>query len=65
LLKKKEPVKKTVRDPKKPAERKDLLLPFKEELVFEWRWLMKKLHIYDYEKEDNNLYLYRKFRGWE
>ena len=41
------------------------LTPYRDEAIAEWRWLMKKLHIYDYEKEDKYLNDYRKLRGWE
>lgn len=51
--------------PKEPKPKTDILKPFKEELTYEWKWLLKKLHIYDYDKEDANLAAYRKLRGWE
>lgn len=44
---------------------KDTLQPYREEAISEWRWLMKKLHIYDYENEEKYLETYRKLRGWE
>ena len=54
---------------KKPAEtvkmKEKPLSPYKEELVSEWKWLLKKLHIYDYESEEKNLFEYRKLRGWD
>jgi hypothetical protein len=44
---------------------KETLAPFKDEFVSEWRWLMKKLRVYDYEREEKVLDTYRKFRGWK
>ena len=41
------------------------LTPYKEELVSEWKGLMKMLHIYDHDAEDKNLVAYRKLRGWD
>ena len=52
-------------EPKPQKPKKDILTPFKEELTYEWKWLMKKLRIYDYDKEEENLLAYRKLRGWE
>lgn len=43
----------------------ETLRPFKDELVSEWRWLLKKLRVYDHEKEEKHLSDYRKLRGWE
>jgi hypothetical protein len=43
----------------------DVLKPYREEAISEWRWLMKKLHVYDYEKEERYLSTYRKLRGWD
>jgi hypothetical protein len=51
--------------PKEQKPKKDILRPFKEELTYEWKWLLKKLHIYDYDKEEANLAAYRKLRGWD
>ena len=49
----------------KPGKPKtDILRPFKEELIYEWKWLLKKLRIYDYDREEENLMAYRKLRGW-
>jgi len=59
------PVKTVEQKPKEPKPKKDILRPFKEELTYEWKWLMKKLRIYDYDKEDANLSAYRKLRGWD
>ena len=53
------PIEKTIK------EKKDILKPFREELIAEWKWLLKILHVYDYEKEEKNLLAYRKLRGWE
>jgi len=44
---------------------KENLRPFKDELVSEWRWFLKYLHIYDHEKEEKYLLDYRKLRGWD
>lgn len=44
---------------------KDILKPFTDEAVSEWKGLLKMLHIYDHDKENKNLETYRKFRGWE
>jgi hypothetical protein len=61
ITKKSEPVKPT--ETVKPKEK--TISPYKEELVSEWKWLLKKLHIYDYESEEKNLLAYRKLRGWD
>jgi hypothetical protein len=56
-------------EPAKPTEtvkpKEKTISPYKEELVSEWKWLLKKLHIYDYESEEKNLLAYRKLRGWD
>ena len=44
---------------------KETFRPFQDEFLSEWRWLMKKLHVYDYEREESVLDTYRKFRGWK
>ena len=44
---------------------KETFRPFQDEFLSEWRWLMKKLYVYDYEREESVLDTYRKFRGWK
>jgi hypothetical protein len=51
-------------EPIPPKPKTDILKPFKEELTYEWKWLLKKLRIYDYDEEEKNLVAYRKLRGW-
>lgn len=41
------------------------LTPYKEELVSEWKGLLKMLRIYDHDKENKYLSDYRKLRGWD
>ena len=65
LKKAQAPVKPQTPTEKPIKEKKDILRPFREELISEWKWLLKVLHVYDYDKEEKNLLAYRKLRGWE
>ena len=42
-----------------------ILSSIKDELKTEWKGLLKMLHVYDYDKEEAYLKVYRKLRGWE
>lgn len=42
-----------------------VLLPYKEEAIAEWWGFLKFMRIYDRDKEEKELWNYRKFRGWE
>lgn len=68
---KKVPVQEPVKTPASPAPSKasinipkNTLSPFIDEARSEWYWLLAKLHLYN-EKEERNLMIYRKFRGWK
>jgi hypothetical protein len=70
--------KKKVIEPKKPeiikkeiiliAEtvntKQSILTPYKDELISEWKGLLKMLRIYDHDTEDKYLNDYRQLRGW-